>query len=125
MIGKTHSPSQLQGDAHVGLFASRHTQVRASCGTSRSPRVAFSRRRSRLPEIEGLEYRIAPAVTTWTGASTDTNWTDAANWGGTAPVAGDDLVFPSVTNETANNDFAANTNFNSIAINASGRPRGT
>jgi autotransporter-associated beta strand protein len=103
-----------------GLFASPQTKVRASCRSARSRRVAFSGRPSGLPEIEGLEHRIAPAVATWTGGGTDTNWTDAANWGGTAPVAGDDLVFPSVTNETANNDFAASTNFNSIAINASG-----
>ena len=103
-----------------GLFASPQTRVRASRRSARSHRVAFSGRPSGLPEIEGLEHRIAPAVATWTGGGTDTNWTDATNWGGTAPVAGDDLVFPSVTNETANNDFAANTNFNSIAINASG-----
>ena len=31
---------------------------------------------------------------TWTGGGGDNNWTTAANWGGTAPVAGDDLVFP-------------------------------
>ncbi len=31
---------------------------------------------------------------TWTGGDTTNNWTDPGNWGGTAPVAGDDLVFP-------------------------------
>ena len=103
-----------------GLFASPQTKFRASSRSARSRRVAFSRRPARLPEIEGLEDRIAPAIATWTGGGTDALWTDAANWGGTAPVAGDDLVFPSVTNETANNDFSAGTSFNSIAINGSG-----
>ena len=36
----------------------------------------------------------AAATATWTGGGADNNWTNALNWGGTAPVAGDDLVFP-------------------------------
>ena len=41
--------------------------------------------------------------------------------GGTAPVAGDDLVFPAGAAQlTANNDFAAATAFNSITISGSG-----
>jgi len=61
----------------------------------------------------------AQAVTrTWTGAGADDNWTTAANWGGTAPVAGDDLVFPGGTPRlTPNNDFPVNTSFNSITFN--------
>ena len=38
----------------------------------------------------------AATVKTWTGNGADANWTNPLNWGGTAPVAGDDLVFPSV-----------------------------
>src|SRR5947199_46090 len=34
------------------------------------------------------------ATRTWTGAAADGDWTEPANWGGLAPVAGDDLVFP-------------------------------
>ena len=57
------------------------------------------------------------ATRTWTGGGVDNNWTNAANWGGTAPVAGDDLVFPSVNLRLSNtNNFAANTVFNSITI---------
>ncbi len=66
-----------------------------------------------------LLSQAAQAVTrTWTGAGADDNWTTAANWGGTAPSAGDDLVFPGGTPRLSpNNDFAANTSFNSIAFN--------
>jgi len=60
----------------------------------------------------------AHAVTrTWTGAGGDDNWSTAANWGGVAPSAGDDLVFPGGTPRlTPNNDLAANTSFNSISF---------
>ena len=34
-----------------------------------------------------------PATRTWTGAVSNL-WSDAGNWGGTAPVEGDNLVFP-------------------------------
>ncbi len=37
---------------------------------------------------------VAATLRTWTGLGADANWTTALNWGGTAPVAGDDLVFP-------------------------------
>jgi hypothetical protein len=55
---------------------------------------------------------------TWTGG-TGGNWTTPANWGGVAPVAGDDLVFPSGTPFTlTNNDFPADTQFQSISVQA-------
>ena len=58
---------------------------------------------------------------TWTGGGANANWTNAQNWGGTAPVAGDDLVFPAgAARLTANNDFAAATAFNSITISGTG-----
>ena len=64
---------------------------------------------------------IAAAVRTWTGGGADNNWTTPANWGGTAPVAGDDLVFPGGAARLSNtNDFAAATSFNSITISGSG-----
>jgi hypothetical protein len=61
----------------------------------------------------------AAASRTWTGSGSDNNMTTAANWGGTAPVAGDDLDFPTgtgVTQTTVNNDFTAGTSFNSITF---------
>lgn len=59
---------------------------------------------------------VMAATRTWTG-TTSAAWSLAANWGGTAPVAGDDLVFPGGASNTTNtNDFAAGTNFNSITF---------
>ena len=61
----------------------------------------------------------AAATATWTGGGADNNWTNALNWAGTAPVAGDDLVFPVGAARLSNtNDFAAATSFNSITIRA-------
>ena len=59
-------------------------------GTSRKRRPA--RLRSQL-RVEPLEDRLVPAVHTWTGASTSgTHWSDAANWAGGAPAAGESNV---------------------------------
>src|SRR5712691_6551350 len=56
------------------------------------------------------------AVRVWSGAS-DGFWTNSGNWGGTAPVAGDDLSFPvSPSRLTATNNFPASTLFNSISF---------
>jgi fibronectin-binding autotransporter adhesin len=61
------------------------------------------------------------ATKTWTGAGNDGNWTTGANWGGTAPSADDDLVFPSgPTRLTTNNDFAPGTSFNVVTISGTG-----
>jgi fibronectin-binding autotransporter adhesin len=64
-------------------------------------------------------HPAAAATRTWTGGSgSSNNWSDAANWGGTAPVAGDDLVFPGGAARLSNtNDLAAGTSFNSITFN--------
>ena len=58
------------------------------------------------------------ATVTWTGAGGDANWTTAANWGGTAPVAGDALTFDGTTQLTDTNNFAAATTFLGITFNA-------
>jgi fibronectin-binding autotransporter adhesin len=64
---------------------------------------------------------MAAATATWTGGGGDNNWTNPANWGGTAPVAGDDLVFPGGAARLNNtNDFAAGTSFNSITLSGTG-----
>ena len=60
------------------------------------------------------------ATRTWTG-TTSGSWSVASNWGGTAPVTGDDLVFPSGASNLSNtNDFIENTIFNSITFSGSG-----
>ena len=63
----------------------------------------------------------AAAVATWTGGGADNNWTTPGNWGGVAPIAGDDLVFPGGAARLSNtNNFAAGTAFNSITISGTG-----
>jgi autotransporter-associated beta strand protein len=58
----------------------------------------------------------------WTGLGADTNWTDPNNWqGNVAPVAGDDLVFPTHPSGgsaalTPLDNFTAGTSFNSLTI---------
>ncbi len=57
------------------------------------------------------------ATKTWDGSSSG-NWATGANWSGSAaPVAGDDLVFPSgPTRLLVTNDFSPNRAFNSIVF---------
>jgi hypothetical protein len=60
---------------------------------------------------------ILAATRTWTGLGGDNFWTTAANWGGTVPVAGDDLVFPNGAARLTNtNNLTAGTSFKSISI---------
>ncbi|HEX4263422.1 MAG TPA: autotransporter-associated beta strand repeat-containing protein [Verrucomicrobiae bacterium] len=53
------------------------------------------------------------AVRTWSGAGGDGNWSTAANWGGTAPVSADVLVFSGVTQQN-NIDDIANLSLNGL-----------
>lgn len=46
------------------------------------------------------------AIKTWNGGGTTDNFSDGGNWGGTAPVAGDALVFDGSTRLTPVNDQA-------------------
>ncbi len=57
-------------------------------------------------------------VRTWDGGGADGNWQTPANWvGEVAPVANDDLFFPTTAAQfTANNNFPLFTTFNSITI---------
>ncbi|MES2924929.1 MAG: autotransporter-associated beta strand repeat-containing protein [Verrucomicrobiota bacterium] len=59
---------------------------------------------------------------TWDGQSTaDANWTTAANWNPDGvPVALDLLTFDNATRGFANNNFAANTQFNSLTFGSGG-----
>jgi len=75
-------------------------------------------RRGRL-SLESLEDRLAPAVSTWTGAVSGL-WSQAGNWD-VAPNPGDELVFPDgAANKTNTNDLAAGTAFQSISLTGSG-----
>jgi len=66
-----------------------------------------------------LANSASGATRTWTG-TTGTLWSAASNWGGIAPVAGDDLVFPPGASHMSNtNDFPGGTAFNSITVTGS------
>lgn len=65
-------------------------------------------------------HQAQAATRTWTGTSSGL-WSVAANWGGTVPVTGDDLVFPAGASNLSNtNDLTENTIFNSITLSGSG-----
>ena len=68
---------------------------------------------------------INPATTlVWTGLGADANWMTSGNWaGGTAPLAGNTLVFGAgtgTTQKTANNNFPAGTKFAGVRFGDSG-----
>lgn len=54
----------------------------------------------------------------WTGAGNQ-NWSDPADWGGTAPVAGDSLFFDGSVGLAPINDLSAATVISNIVFNAS------
>jgi autotransporter-associated beta strand protein len=55
--------------------------------------------------ITAREIQAAPR--TWSGGGSDNNWSTAANWGGTAPVVGDSLVFAGSTRLTNINNLTS------------------
>ncbi|HEX4052651.1 MAG TPA: autotransporter-associated beta strand repeat-containing protein [Tepidisphaeraceae bacterium] len=60
-----------------------------------------------------------PTTPIWNGGGADDNWSTGGNWGGTAPVSPDALVFAGTTQLTNNNDMAADTLFDGIQFNSS------
>lgn len=67
-----------------------------------------------------LAIPAAAATRTWSGA-TSKFWSDPTNWGGTAPIAGDDLVFPAGAGHLVNsNDLGAGFAVKSITISGGG-----
>jgi hypothetical protein len=64
---------------------------------------------------------LTAGTRTWTGAASGF-WSNSANWDGGVPVAGDDLVFPSLPGGGAgsSNDLAPGTMFHSITVNGPG-----
>lgn len=69
---------------------------------------------------EPLEPRVLMAARIWDGGggTTNTNWTNGANWqGDVAPAAGDSVTFPAnVTQRTSVNDLAADTSIIGVVI---------
>ena len=71
--------------------------------------------------LVGPTFPATAATLTWSGAGANNNWSTGGNWAGTAPVAGDALLFPGgsgvdVTSLNNTNDFASNTVFRAISI---------
>jgi fibronectin-binding autotransporter adhesin len=61
-----------------------------------------------------LPQAVMAGDKTWTGA-VNSNFSNAGNWSGGTPVAGDDLIFPvAATRFTATNDFSPNREFKSL-----------
>ncbi len=85
---------------------------------SRSSSTRKLSRRFKSMRVEALEDRLVLSVRIWDGGAVSNNWSNANNWASDiAPVAGDDLNFPSnVSDKTADNDFANGTNFKSITL---------
>ena len=61
-----------------------------------------------------VSMTVAAADKVWTGGGSDANWTSAANWGGSAPVAGDSLFFGGSVKLTNTNNFTAGTSFSNL-----------
>src|SRR5262245_56207574 len=60
---------------------------------------------------------LQAATDTWTGGSSSgNNWSDSANWGGTAPSPGDFLNFSGSTRTSPNNDYSSGTIFGDLNI---------
>jgi autotransporter-associated beta strand protein len=57
------------------------------------------------------------APRTWSGGGADNNWSTAANWGGTAPVSGDSLIFAGTQRTTNLNNIASLNNMAGITFN--------
>src|SRR5262245_13043474 len=65
-----------------------------------------------------LQTQLQAAIKTWTGGGAPNgNWMLAANWGGTAPLEGDGLIFPpGVALLNTTNNFPSNTLFSAVNI---------
>ncbi|MCX6925930.1 MAG: autotransporter-associated beta strand repeat-containing protein, partial [Verrucomicrobia bacterium] len=60
-----------------------------------------------------------PTARTWSGSGSNDSWTTATNWtGGTAPSAGDGLVFAGATRLSNTNDLPLNTVFQGVTFSA-------
>jgi hypothetical protein len=75
--------------------------------------------------LGALATVLAPSLhaqtSTWNGGGGNVSWTTGANWGGTAPSAGNALVFGGPARLANTNDYTAPTSFNGITFdNTSG-----
>jgi autotransporter-associated beta strand protein len=65
---------------------------------------------------------VAQTTRTWDGLGASGVWSDAENWGGTTPVAGDSLAFSGTGAQCTNvNDLTPDTSFAGITFNSGSR----
>src|SRR5437867_1622975 len=64
----------------------------------------------------GVARSTSAAEQIWSGQGSDDLWSTPANWDGTAPVAGDFLVFTNTVRLINTNNFAAGTLFGGITF---------
>ncbi len=100
------------------------THIQHEPASSQACRTAVPLQKCLLTLIATLLFFPAhvslAATKTWSG-NYNNLWSDSQNWDGGAPVAGDDLVFPSaVANLTNTNDLPAGTVFGSITFTGPG-----
>ena len=63
-----------------------------------------------------VHHEIGPKHCIWNGKGTNNHWSLAANWGGTAPKAGDILRFKNTQQKTTVNDLPPGTRFAGIVF---------
>ncbi|MDA3923625.1 MAG: autotransporter-associated beta strand repeat-containing protein, partial [Kiritimatiellae bacterium] len=64
-----------------------------------------------------LCFRAVATDQTWNGGGSDSNWSSDDNWGGTVPVAGDELIFDGTARLSNINDLQEDTAFSGITFN--------
>jgi fibronectin-binding autotransporter adhesin len=69
--------------------------------------------------IAAVALPVWAADRTWTGGGSGGNWSDANNWGGTAPGNGDNLTFPAGASRKANTNNTL-TSVGSVTIGEGG-----
>jgi MYXO-CTERM domain-containing protein len=70
------------------------------------------------PGTANYSLQVALPTATWNGSGSDTNWSTAGNWAGTALASNSALIFAGTSNLNANNNTAAGNQFNSITFNS-------
>src|SRR5688500_8084370 len=62
------------------------------------------------------------ATLTWTGGGADDLWSTPDNWGGTAPMPGDSLIFTTTTRLNNTNNFTSGTLFSGVTFDLPAGP---
>ena len=70
--------------------------------------------------LAGFDRSARAAVKVWSGGGLlNGNWSTGANWGGSPPNAGDDLIFPNVVVGLRNTNDFVGRGFSSIILTGS------